>query len=169
MGKKAEHNWDALYDVWKQRKANETLVQFCEKFNLKYDNTKKAFSRVEEKKGQIEGQKRDNEKIGQKNPEFKSEEKEENSLSIKIEQVKIDHDNIYSRAMASLISAMERVERVQLIEIAVDNTIKTTKEVKEVYSSMNDLVKALRDILPFIMELKNKAMIEEIRTRAIRT
>jgi len=159
----AKHDWPYLKSVWDQfreKNPGATLKQFTIDNGLPYASCQVAFNRID-KQQPSNNLKSDNQtKIKQTifDPVSPNEAKEviEAVTNARVAAV---HAEVLSR----LYRALKRLEVIQDKEVKVEIT--TALDVKQSVSAVGDMVRTLREIMPFILELRDRGNLDDIITR----
>ena len=160
----AKHDWPYLKKVWENTKKNNldySLTQFAADNGVDYNACRMAFSRLEKKAA-------NNRTIRTKTERTKTEqifdpvspdEAQDVINAVTNERVAAVHAEVLTR----LYRALKRLEEIQDKESKVE--IETPQDVKHSVSAVGDMVRTLREIMPFILELRDRGNLDDIITR----
>ena len=157
---RAAQDWQYLFGVWEkfiEANPTATLKRFAEEQNIPYQQIQIAFNRISRKRKAIaiNQSKQSTAKQSLFDPVTSGEAKTVVE-AVCNERVAIVHAEILTR----LYRALKRLEEIQDAEKAID--IKTAQDVKHSVSAVSDLVRTLREIMPFIIELRDRGNLEAI-------
>jgi len=155
---RASQNWNYLLSVWQKFKENNptaTLKQFAVDNGVKYASCHMAFSRIEHKQQSTKS-------TINKSTIFDGiapDKTREIVQQINSSRIVAIHAEVLSR----LYQSLQRLKQIQDCE--KDIKIETAADLKSSYQSVNELTRALREIMPFILELKDRADLEDILSK----
>jgi predicted CopG family antitoxin len=163
-----KHNWAYLYDVYQklcEEKSDTSVAEFSRQNNVEEGSCRMAFNRIRKKiakrtarttrTNQTEN-KRNNSDIFTEISPTETREIVQQVCSARVVAV-------HAKVLANLIAAMDRLDIIQGCEKKIKP--ETMRDIKDAYQSVNELLRALRDIMPFILELKDRTGLEDIISR----
>jgi antitoxin component of RelBE/YafQ-DinJ toxin-antitoxin module len=157
----AKHDWPYLKVVWdqfKEQNPGATLKQFTIDNGLPYDSCQVAFKRINKRTDKPTTDKPTKNRQTLFDPVSPSEAKEVVE-AVTNERVAAVHAEVLTR----LYRALKRLEEIQDKESKVE--IETPQDVKHSVSAVGDMVRTLREIMPFILELRDRGNLDDIITR----
>lgn len=153
---KAARDWHYLWGVWEKFQDGNpgaTLKAFAEEQSIPYAQIQVAFNRIKRKKNNQSKQSIIKQSIF---APVSAEEAREVVQKVSKERIEALHVEVLSR----LYRCLKRLEEIQEAEKAVE--IKTAQDLRNSVSAVSDLVRTLREILPFVIELRDRSDIEAI-------
>jgi len=160
---KASRDWRYLYGVWEKfQEANPgvTLKRFSEEQSIPYAQIQIAFNRINRKKAiKQSNQSSSNQSAKTIFDPVSPDEAQDVINAVTNERVAAVHAEVLTR----LYRALKRLEEIQDKEVKVEIT--TALDVKQSVSAVGDMVRTLREIMPFILELRDRGNLDDIITR----
>lgn len=156
-GQKPVHNYPYLKSVWDKVQAENPgykLTQFSRDNGVPYDRLRHAFKRLEKRS-----------KTERLFNGLENEDIEKVIGSISNERI----SEIHASVLSALYAALKRIDELQKAETKI--IPETAQDLKSAVSSVAELIRALREILPFLMELEDRSrlinIVNQLQTKEI--
>jgi len=158
----AKHDWPYLKSVWdqfKEKNPGATLKQFTIDNGLPYDSCQMAFKRIEARTNKQPATNKPTKNQQTIFDPVSPSEAKDVIEAVTTERIAAVHAEVLTR----LYRALKRLEEIQDKEVKVEIT--TALDVKQSVSAVGDMVRTLREIMPFILELRDRGNLDDIITR----
>jgi len=161
----SKRNWDYHYDVYQEflkKKPGTSSSDFARQNGLPDEACRKAFKRIDARRTRTPRTETGRTGVQGKVGIFSDVSTEEAVEVIK----NISYSRsvaLHSKILVSINTAMERIKTLQKCEKKI--LPETMKDLKDGYGAVIDVVRVQREIGPFILELQDRAKLEEIFTK----
>ncbi len=156
-GQKPVHNYPYLKSVWDKVQAENPgyrLTQFSRDNGVPYDRLRHAFKRLEKRS-----------KTERLFSGLENEDIEKVIGSISNERI----SEIHASVLSALYASLERIAELQKSELKIIPS--SAQDLKMAVSAVAELVRALREILPFLLELEDRSrlinIVNQLQTKEI--
>ncbi len=170
MPRGSKHNWDYLYDVYQkllEEKPGTSSSEFARQNGLPSSEAcRVAFHRIAKKRASRTFRtdaSRTKICTTQGTTDIFAEVSPTETSEIVQQVCSARVVAVHAKVLTNLVAAMDRLDIIQGCEKNI--MPETMRDVKDAYQSVNELLRALREIMPFILELKDRTGLEDIISR----
>ncbi len=169
-----KHNWSYLYEVYQkllEEKPGMSSSEFARQNGVAEEACRKAFKRIETKRAKRTIRTQTGRTNRPKRPGIFDDITPEETVEVVQQVCSARVVAVHAKILAILCTELNHVEELQKTRSEKEEDgkykikIETTKEIKDSIQTSNEIVKACRELMPFIMELKDRTGLEDILSR----
>ena len=168
-----KHNWRYLYDVYQEylkENPGTAVADFARKNSVDEGACRAAFNRIGKKRTIRTIRTENRRTVGRKEPSIFDDVSPEEATEI-VQQISDPRIvECHAKVLTMLFRSLDRIDFVhkKQCEQNEDGTekikIETIRDVKDEYQSQREFIYVLREIMPFISEIKDRVGIENVIT-----
>jgi len=169
-----KHNWNYLYEVYQEflkDNPGTAVAEFARQNGVDEGACRAAFNRIEKKRNKRTIRTENGRTDGRKKPGIFDDVSHEEAIEV-IKQVS-DARVVaaHAKVLTVLCVELNNIEDLQKIRVEKDEAgknkikIETQSDLRQAVQTSNEIIRACREILPFILELKDRAGFEAVLSK----